>query len=259
MTEPFIVSVIGGHDMVPRMTMRGLAYLKMTILDLIGKCQHTKPRVLCCTGCFGWTPPTPKDSHLLNLVPKKAGHSMSLQGLDLAVDDKTPGFKLVEDSLPFVSRSRSTPADMHQHSLSTFDRSEVTEETDSPQQQHITTRAGPARSANSLQEQRVEWDCQISSGTTGDSPHKHRVEWDGDPKVGLKFSIKSRLKKEHHEIKKKCTAQFLKQIDNCRAELKGERIESDNVDGPNEKEQPLMFIPGRILHLEEGSHYPTRT
>ena len=246
--------------MVPRMTMRGLTYLKMTILDLIGKCQHTKPRVLCCTGCFGWTPPTPRESHLLNLVPKKATHSVSLHSLDLAIGNKTPGFKIVENSLPFLTRSGTTgssPGGLQQHSMCTLDRSGATEDTDSPQQQHniITMRTLPE---DSLQEQRVEWDCPIRSGATGDSPHKCRVEWDGDPKVGLTFSIKSRLKKEHCK-KKHCTAQFLKQIDNCRAELKGERIESDEVDGPDEKEQPLMFIPGRILHLQEGPQYARKT
>jgi hypothetical protein len=80
------------------------------------------------------------------------------------------------------------------------------------------------------------------------------VEWDCDPKVGLTFSIKSRLKKNHK--KKHCTAQFLKQIDDCRAELKKERLESD---GPNENKQPLMFIPGRILHLQEGPQYARKT
>ena len=139
-----------------------------------------------------------------------------------------------------------------------LDRSGAIEDTDSPQQQRIATHTGPARSENSSQDKRVEWDCQIISGATGDSPHKCRVEWDGDPKVGLTFSIKSRLKKEHCK-KKHCTAQFLKQIDHCRAELKGERIESDEVDGPDEKEQPLMFVPGRILHLQEGPQYARKT
>lgn len=257
-TESFIVSVIGGHDMVPRMTMRGLAYLKMTILDLIGTCHHSKPRVLCCTGCFGWTPPTPKDSHLLNLVPKKANHSVPLHSLDLAVGDKTPGFKRVENALPFLARSEATSSysgGLQQHPLP---RSGASEDTDSPQQQRATTRTDPPKSADSPQDERTEWDCQIESGATGSSPHSCRVEWDGDPKVGVTFNIKSRLKKEHHK-KKHCTAQFLKQIDDCRAELKGERIESDDVDGPSEKEQPLMFIPGRILHLQEGPHYARRT
>ena len=244
--------------MVPRMTMRGLAYLKMTILDLIGKCQHTKPRVLCCTGCCGWTPPTPTESDLLNLVPK---HSVPLQSLDLAVGNKTPGLKIIQKAHPFpVTKSGATsssPSGLQQHSIctiSTLDRPGASEDTDSPQQQRITTRTGPARSEDSPQEQQVEWDGRIRSGATGVSPHKCHVEWDGDPKVGLTFSIKSRLKKEHCK-KKHCTAQFLKQIDDCRAELKGERIESDEVNGPDKKEQPLMFIPGRILHLQEGSQY----
>lgn len=247
------MSVIGGHDMVPRMTMRGLTYLKMTILDLIGKCHHSKPRVLCCTGCCGWAPSTPTESNLLNLVPNKANHSVSLHsGLDLAVGDKTPGLKIVENSLPFLSRSEvrgSSPGNSQQHSICTLDRPGASEGTDSPQQQHTTVHT---ESGDSPQEQRVEWDCQ---GATGDSPRTCRVEWDSDPKVGLTFSIKSRLKKEHHK-KKHCTAQFLKHIDDCRAELKGERIE---VDGPNDKEQPLMFIPGRILHLQESPQYARKT
>lgn len=244
--------------MVPRMTMRGLTYLKMTILDLIGKCPHTKPRVLCCTGCCGWTPPTPQDSNLLNLVPKKAKLSASLYSLDLAIDDKTPGFKIVENSLPFLSR-QSTTSSSHgslqqtqTFTLSTLERSEASEETDSSQQQRIPTPTVPVGSKDSLQKQRVEWDCSTKSGATGDSPQQC---WIGDPKVGLTFSIKSRLKKEHHK-KKHCTAKFLKQMDDFRAELKGERIETDHVDGP---EQPLMFIPGRILHLQEGKQYAIKT
>ncbi len=255
-TEPFIVSVIGGHDMVPRTTMRSLTYLKMTILDLIGKCHHSKPRVLCCTGCCGWAPSTPTEPHLLNLVPKKANHSVSLHSLDLAVGDKTPALKLMEKSLPIVSRSgvpSSSPGSLKQQSLCILDRSGALEGTDSPQQQHITTHTDPSKSGDSPRDQRIEWDCK---GAIGDSPRECRVEWDCDPKVGPTFSIKSRLKKEHHKKKKTCTAQFLKQIDDCRAELKGEREESD---GPNENQQPLMFIPGRILHLQEGPQYARKT
>ncbi len=247
--------------MVPRMTMRGLTYLKMTILDLIGRCHHTKPRVLCCTGCCGWTPPTPQRPDLLNLVPKKANLSTSLHSLDLAIDDKTPGIRIVENSLPFLTRrgtTSNTPGGLQQAHISTMDGSEVSEETDSPQQQHIATRYVPVRSGDSPQEQRVEWDYLIRSGATGDSPQQCQVEWNGDPEVGLTFNIKSRLKKEYHK-KKHCTAQFLKQMDEFRAELKGERVESDQVDGPDDKNQPLMFIPGRILHLQEGPQYANKT
>ena len=230
--------------------MRGLAYLKMTILDLIGKCQHAKPRVLCCTGCCGWTPQTPQESDLLNLVPQKPSlAARSLQGLDLAIDDKTPGLLLVENSLPFTTRSgisKSSPS-LQQHAANdtAFTISEATEDTDSPQQQ-----------------QRITHTISTESGATGDSPQQQRVEWDSGPKlkVSLPFNIKSRLKKKQHKENQNCTMQFLQRIDNFRVELKGERsriaIDSDQVDG---EEQPLMFIPGRILHLEEGPEYATKT
>lgn len=185
-TEPFILSVIVGNDMVPRMTMRGLTYLKMSIADLIGKCRHTKHQVLCCTGCCGWNPQTPREPDLLKLAPKEADLS-SLHNLDLAVDETKPrpALNKLKNSLPFTT----------------------------------TTTAGVPPS--------------------------------------LPFTLKAKLmKKDEHKIMKNFTKQFLKRLDALREELKGERLIIDpDLDMC---EQPMMFIPGQILHLEEGEEYATK-
>lgn len=151
--------------MVPRMTMRGLTYLKMSITNLIEKCHHTKQRVLCCTGCCGWRPHTPHESDLLKLVPTEAVLT-SLHSLDLAIDEKMPshGLKRLEANLP--------------------------------------------------------------------------------------FTVKSKLKKGEHEAEKRSTEQFLQRVDDFQARLKGKGIR---------RGQPMMFVPGQILHLEEGKEYATKT
>ena len=181
-TEPFILSIIVGNDMVPRMTMRGLAYLKMSIADLIGKCRYTKHQVLCCTGCCGWKPHTPREPDLLKLAPEEANLS-SLHSLDLAIDETKPrpALKKIQNSLPFTTT----------------------------------------------------------------------------PTTSLPFTLKAKfMKKEKRAVKKNFTKQFLKRLDGLREELKGERliIESDL----DMCEQPMMFIPGRILHIEEGDEYATK-
>lgn len=166
--------------------MRGLTYLKMSIADLIGKCRHTKHQVLCCTGCCGWNPQTPREPDLLKLAPKEADLS-SLHNLDLAVDETKPppALNKLKNSLPFTT----------------------------------TTTAGVPPS--------------------------------------LPFTLKAKLmKKDEHKIMKNFTKQFLKRLDALREELKGERLIIDpDLDMC---EQPMMFIPGQILHLEEGEEYATK-
>lgn len=188
-TEPFIVSVVGGNDMVPRMTMRGLAYLKMSVSDLIEKCGHTKQRVLCCTGCCGWRPTTPHEPDLLKLIPKETALS-SLHSLDLAIDETKPrpGLKSIENQLPFTS---------------------------------VKSQRG--RKAAST-------------------------------KKDLPFQVKTKLlKREKHKTMKKFTREFLERLVDLEAELKGEKV----IIEEEEEERPMMFIPGRILHLEEGEEYVT--
>ena len=162
--------------MVPRMTMRGLAYLKMSINDLIDKCPHTKQRILCCTGCFGWKPHTPHEPDLLKLVPMETDHA-SLHSLDLAVDEARPrpGLNSLKGQLPFTSG------------------------------------------------------------------------------MSLPTNLKAKLmKKEDRRTIKRFTKQFLKRLVELEEELKGVGVELE------EQEQPMMFIPGRILHLEEEQEYATR-
>ena len=188
-TKSFITSVVGGNDMVPRMTMRGLAYLKMSVTDLIEKCHHTKQQVLCCTGCCGWKPNTPREPDLLKLAPKDADLA-SLQSLDLAIDETRPrpALKRLENSLPFTS---------------------------------VGVRGAPSAAAS----------------------------------TALPFTLKAKLmKKDDRKVMKNFTKQFLKRLEGLKEELKRARVEFDS----DEYEQPMMFIPGRILHLEEGDEYATR-
>ena len=49
-----MISVVSGYDVVPRMCVRGLGHLILSIDDLIKNCKHTKQSVLCCRGCCGW-------------------------------------------------------------------------------------------------------------------------------------------------------------------------------------------------------------
>ena len=182
-TEPFIISVVGGNDLVPRMTMRSLAYLKMTITDLIVKCKYTKQQVLCCTGCCGWRPFTPPESDLLKLIPTEADIA-SLDSLDLDFDKTKPrpGLESIRDGLPFTS-------------------------------------VRPSR----------------------ESVH-----------VDLPFNLKGKImNKERHKTKKHFTKDFLERLHDLESTLRGEEAE------PGTEHQPMMFIPGRILHLEEGEDYAT--
>ena len=185
MTEPFILSVVGGNDMVPRMTMRGLAHLKMSVTDLIVKCNNTKQQVLCCTGCCGWQPTIPREADLLKLVPTEADIA-SLHSLDLAIDETRPrpaGLNSIREGLPFTS-------------------------------------------VRSKREQ---------------------------SRVDLPFNFKEKLvNKEEHKLKKRFTKDFLERLNDLESTLRGECMETD------EEERPMMFIPGRILHLEEGEEYATR-
>lgn len=55
-TDEFVLSVVSGFDVVPRMTVRGLGHLIVSVADMIENSQHTKHGILCCTGCFHWEP-----------------------------------------------------------------------------------------------------------------------------------------------------------------------------------------------------------
>lgn len=43
--------MVSGYDMVPRMTIRGLGHLALSVKDLISHCEDTKQNVLCCIDC----------------------------------------------------------------------------------------------------------------------------------------------------------------------------------------------------------------
>ena len=48
--------MVGGYDVVPRMTLRGLGHLVCSVEDLIKHSKHTKLNVLCCKKPCGWQP-----------------------------------------------------------------------------------------------------------------------------------------------------------------------------------------------------------
>ena len=43
--------MISGYDIVPRMTIRGLGHLALSVRDLISNSDHKKQKVLCCIDC----------------------------------------------------------------------------------------------------------------------------------------------------------------------------------------------------------------
>ncbi len=55
-TDDFTISVVSGYDVVPRMTIRGLGHLIMSVADLINNSYHSKQSILCCSGRCGWEP-----------------------------------------------------------------------------------------------------------------------------------------------------------------------------------------------------------
>lgn len=50
-SQSFITTVINGYDIVPRMTIRGLGLLALSVKDLINNSDDTKQNVLCCIDC----------------------------------------------------------------------------------------------------------------------------------------------------------------------------------------------------------------
>ena len=50
-SQSFITTVVSGYDIVPRMTIRGLAHLAMSVRDLIDNSGNTKQSILCCVNC----------------------------------------------------------------------------------------------------------------------------------------------------------------------------------------------------------------
>ena len=48
-TQSFITAVISGYDIIPRMTIRGLGHLLVSVKDLIEHSDNTKQFVLCCS------------------------------------------------------------------------------------------------------------------------------------------------------------------------------------------------------------------
>ena len=55
-SDEFIISVVSGYDVVPRLTVRGIGHIVMSIADLIHNSSHSKQKILCCTGRCGWEP-----------------------------------------------------------------------------------------------------------------------------------------------------------------------------------------------------------
>lgn len=47
-SQSFITTVVNGYEVVPRMTIRGLGHLLMSVEDLIDNSEDTKQNVLCC-------------------------------------------------------------------------------------------------------------------------------------------------------------------------------------------------------------------
>ena len=50
-SKSFITTVVSGYDIVPRMTVRGLAHLALSVRDLIENSADTKQSILCCVNC----------------------------------------------------------------------------------------------------------------------------------------------------------------------------------------------------------------
>ena len=50
-SQSFITTVVSGYDIVPRMTIRGLGHLALSVRDLISHSEDTKQNVLCCIDC----------------------------------------------------------------------------------------------------------------------------------------------------------------------------------------------------------------
>ena len=50
-SQSFITTVVSGYDIVPRMTIRGLGHLVLSVKDLIDNSEDTKQNVLCCIDC----------------------------------------------------------------------------------------------------------------------------------------------------------------------------------------------------------------
>ena len=50
-SQSFITTVVNGYDMVPRMTIRGLGHLALSVKDLVSHSEDTKQNVLCCIDC----------------------------------------------------------------------------------------------------------------------------------------------------------------------------------------------------------------
>ena len=55
-SDEFITSVVSGYDVVPRLTIRGIGHVVMSIADLIHNTSHSKQKILCCSGRCGWEP-----------------------------------------------------------------------------------------------------------------------------------------------------------------------------------------------------------
>lgn len=43
--------MVSGYDIVPRMTIRGLGHLALSVKDLISHSERTKQNILCCIDC----------------------------------------------------------------------------------------------------------------------------------------------------------------------------------------------------------------
>lgn len=64
----FVISVVLGFEVVPRMTMRSLAYLKLMLKRLLETVELKKQELCCCVFCKGWTPDLPLDEGFCKLL-----------------------------------------------------------------------------------------------------------------------------------------------------------------------------------------------
>ena len=61
-TDDFIISVVSGYDVVPRMTVRGLGHLILSVSDFIKNSKHSKQSIICCSGRCGCGPQIDTDA-----------------------------------------------------------------------------------------------------------------------------------------------------------------------------------------------------